>query len=170
MRKATLRFLTIPLLCFGGTLQSEQPKGALQNSTLPPFKPYATVNQLMASLVDPAADVIWEASGTIITTNGTEERHPKNAKEWMKVRDNAILLAEVGNLLMISPRARDNGEWMKAATGLIESGEKPVIAAKAKDAGRMFALGGELYEKCLDCHEQYASWGSRQPGRKRVGL
>jgi len=155
MRKSTLRLVTISVLCFGGTLQSEQPSAALQNSKQPPFRPYATVKQLMDSIIDPAADVIWEASGTIISETGTEERRPKNEKEWAQVRNSAILLTEAGNLLMISPRARDNGEWMKAAGSLTEIGEKLVGAADTKDVGQVFDFGGELYQKCLDCHQQY---------------
>jgi hypothetical protein len=155
MRKMTIPVVVISLLCLGGSLRSEQPLPAPQNSGKTPFRPYATVAQVMNSIIDPAADVIWEASGTIVTETGTEQRQPKDEEEWVHVRNNAILLTEAGNLLMISPRARDNGAWMKAATSLMETGEKLVGAADAKEVDKMFALGGELYQKCLDCHQQY---------------
>ena len=38
--------------------------------TGPPFRTDATVRMLMANLVDPAADLVWDAVGTIVDVNG----------------------------------------------------------------------------------------------------
>src|SRR5438552_16647684 len=43
----------------------------------PPFKPVADVKQLMQGAIDPNADIIWEATGTIVV----ESRHREPAPE-----------------------------------------------------------------------------------------
>jgi len=110
---------------------------------------------MMDMLVDPAADEFWSASGQIVTAAGVEQRGPKNSEEWTKVQDNAMLLAESGNLLMMSPRAQDDDQWMKSAQALVDKGQAAYQAARSKDVERMFAFGGDLYDTCLHCHQLY---------------
>lgn len=121
----------------------------------PPYKPVADVKGLMADIVDPSADDVWGASGWITTKDGVYERSPKNNEEWTVVRNRAMTLAETGNLLMMTPRAKDGGQWMTFARALVEKGEECVQAAEAKSTQRMFDKGGELYQTCLNCHQQY---------------
>lgn len=125
-----------------------------------PFKPVADVKQLMNDVIDPAADAIWEASGTITTAAGSYERGPKTEEEWTAVRNNAMVLAESGNLLMMVPRiivgaSQDGGEWMTLSRALVEKGEASLRAVEAKDAKQIFDVGGEVYQTCLNCHKQY---------------
>src|SRR5919198_2712862 len=90
----------------------------------PPFKPIADVKQLMQCAIDPSADVLWEATGEIITPEGSTPRRPKNDEEWAEVRNAAIVLTESGNLLMMVPRAKDGDEWMKRSQELIDVGPR----------------------------------------------
>jgi hypothetical protein len=121
----------------------------------PPFKPVADVKQLMQAAVDPSADAIWEASGSIITAAGEEHRHPKNDEEWTAVRNSAIVLTEAGNLLMMVPRAKDGDQWMKRSQEMIDQGVRAWKAAEAKNVDQLFTVGGDLYETCSQCHQQY---------------
>jgi len=121
----------------------------------PPFKPVADVKQLMQTVIDPAADVIWEATGTIITLEGTEERAPKNEEEWNAIRTQAMMLTESGNLLMMVPRAMDGGAWMTLSQGLVDTGVTALRAAEAKNVNQLFTAGGAIYEACVNCHQQY---------------
>ena len=109
----------------------------------------------MNDILDPAADDVWGASGWIETKDGVVERGPKNNEEWTAVRNRAMTVAEAGNLLMIVPRAKDGGQWMTFARALVDKGEECVKAADAKSKQRMFDVGAELYQTCLDCHQQY---------------
>src|SRR4026209_375273 len=77
----------------------------------PAFKPVGSVKQIMEAAIHPASEVVFEAVGTILTLGGVEEIAPKNDEEWTKVRDNALILAESGNLLMIGNRVKDKGDW-----------------------------------------------------------
>jgi hypothetical protein len=121
----------------------------------PPFRPVADVKEIMQSIVDPAAGDVWGASGWITTKEGTVERGPTTASEWSQVRKQAVTLTEAGNLLMIAPRAKDEGQWMALARALVDKGEESVKAAEQKNKQRMFDVGGELYQICLNCHQQY---------------
>jgi hypothetical protein len=129
--------------------------GACGGPQPPPFKPVADIKQLMQGAIDPNADVIWEATGTIVSKTGVENRHPKNQAEWDAVRNSAIVLAEAGNLLMMSPRAKDGDLWMKRSQEMIDTGVAAWRAAEAKNVDRLFTIGGDLYEACSHCHQDY---------------
>ena len=121
---------------------------------LPPFKPVADVKQLMA-VIDESADVIWEATGEIISKDGVLERRPKNQEEWDKVRNAAIMLTESGNLLMMTPRAKDGDVWMQRAQEMVDTGQAAWKAAEAKNRDQLFTIGGDVYEACSHCHQAY---------------
>jgi len=121
----------------------------------PPYKPVADVKQLMQAMVDPAADALWEKSGYIVTTAGTQKRQPKNDEEWAALRNHAITITESANLLMMPPRAKDGGLWIKDAQELRAQGEAMWRAADAKDVDQLFTVGTALYEACVSCHERY---------------
>jgi hypothetical protein len=129
---------------------------ACGGSQPPPFQPVADVKQLMASVVDPAADVYWEAVGTVIDDKGVTEIAPATAEEWDQVRNAAYVFAEAGNLLMMSSRAKDGGEWMKEARALVDAGQKAVRAAESHDRNAVFNAGAEVYDVCTSCHVKYA--------------
>jgi hypothetical protein len=122
----------------------------------PPFQPVADVKQLMASVVDPAADKYWEAVGTVIDETGVTEIGPSSAEEWDEVRNAAYIFAEAGNLLMMSSRAQDGGDWMKESRALVDAGRKAVRAAEAHDRQAVFDAGAEVYDVCTSCHVKYA--------------
>lgn len=124
--------------------------------TPPPFKPVADVKQLMASVVEPAAEVYWDAVGWIVDANGTIEVQPQSAEEWDAVRNAAFVVAESGNLLMMSSRARDGGDWMQMSQTLIQAGERAIRAAEAHDKQAVFDVGAEVYDACTNCHAKYA--------------
>ena len=121
----------------------------------PPFKPIADTKLLMQSVVDPSADVIWDSVKTIITAEGAEEIRPRTEAEWTAVRNSAVILAESGNLMMIPARAKDGGEWMIRAQELVAAGEAAMRAAEAKNADRLFTVGGDIYDACSHCHHKY---------------
>ena len=126
----------------------------------PAFKPVASVKQLMAATILPSSEVLFDAVGTVISSSGVEEIAPKNDEEWATVRNNALTLAESGNLLMIGDRARDKGAWMKMSQALVDAGVVALKAAEDKNPEALFEAGGEVYEVCQQCHNQYWKQGS----------
>ena len=121
----------------------------------PPFKPVANVKELMNSVIDPSADLIWDSVATIQTPGETEERRPHTTEEWTKVQDAATVVAESGNLLMMVPRAKDGDVWMKMAQGLIDAGAEARRGAEAKDPEAVFTAGANIYYACSNCHVRY---------------
>ncbi len=133
----------------------------------PPFKPVADVQQLMEMMVDPAADVVWDAVGTVITAAETNEWFPQTDEEWATVRNSAVVLMESGNLLMMGSRARDQDAWMRMAQGLVDAGALAMEAAESKDPDAVFAVGEDVYIACDRCHNLY--WVGDEDRRPVLG-
>lgn len=121
----------------------------------PPFEPRANVKELMVSMVDPAADVLWDSVGTIISEEGVDEWYPKTDEEWAKVRASTVVIMEAGNLLMIGNRARDQELWMELSRGMIDAGAKALAAVETRDPDAVFAVGEDVYVACDRCHGLY---------------
>lgn len=130
--------------------------GCNRTAPPPPFRPVADVKQLMASIIEPAAEIYWDAVGTVIDEKGVVEIEPKTAEEWDAVRNSAYVVAESGNLLMMSNRAKDGGDWMKLAQALVDVGQRAIQAAEARNKTAVFDAGAEVYEACTNCHARYA--------------
>jgi hypothetical protein len=143
-----LRILVLVAVCASALSACGAPAG-------PPFKPVADTKLLMQSIVDPNADVIWDSVKSIVTAAGVEEIRPKNEAEWAAVRNSAVTLAESGNLMMMVPRAKNGDEWMTLARELIDTSERAIHAAEARNADQIFTIGGDIYEACSHCHQKY---------------
>lgn len=119
----------------------------------PGIKSVGTMSELMLDVIYPTSDEIFYV--------GRDEK--KSVKDWMDLRNNALILAESANLLMADNRARDKDQWMKDAQLLRVVGNKAFIAAKAKDLPALEALNAELYESCQSCHVHYRPGYKRKP-------
>ena len=109
----------------------------------------------MQAIVDPAADAIWEAVGSVMTPGGTTELAPHTDDEWLAVQNGALALAESGNLLLMPSRTGGNEEWIRLTQQMIDLSEKASKAAAAKNAAGVFDLGAEIYDVCTNCHRQF---------------
>ena len=157
-----------------------QQRAAAPPASEPAYLPTATVKDLMLSVVDPSADVVWLSVTTVVDDKGLVETVPKSDEEWTKVRHGAVTLMEAANLLMIPGRrvarpgeksetpgvelepeemdaliAKDRGAWNKRATHLHDVVADVIRAIDAKDANRVFELGEQIEEACENCHRQY---------------
>lgn len=121
----------------------------------PPLRLHADVKQLMASVIDPSADIIWESVGFIDTATGTEEIRPRSNEEWDAVQNAAWVLAEAANSLMIGNRPKDTGDWMRYSQEFADISLKAARAAEAHDAEALFTAGSDVYLGCTACHNAY---------------
>jgi len=110
----------------------------------------------MSGIVEPAAELYWDAVGEVEDSAGVHATAPATGEQWTAVRNGALIVAESGNLLMLAGRARDSTEWMTLSRGMIDAGRKAMLAAAAHDSKAVFDAGAELYESCVACHERYA--------------
>lgn len=123
----------------------------------PPAAPKValSIKELMERVIDPPADVFWEASGTIITAAGETSRAPTTEAGWQAAVNAAATLVEASNLLMMPGRARDQKEWMQYARQLQTAAAAGMKAAQAKDERAVFDTGGEIFLACRSCHMKY---------------
>jgi hypothetical protein len=120
-----------------------------------PYKPVATVVDLMRSMVEIPAEIYWESVSVVVDAEGTHENMPETDLEWIEVWAAAMTLAETGNLLMMPPRAVDNDEWIRMSTDMVDVSLKAAQIASARDFEGMLAVGEEIYNVCLECHQTY---------------
>lgn len=132
-------------------------------SAPPPFTTELNLKQLMTLVIDPSADVVWDSVKTIITAEGAKEIAPKTDEEWMAVRTGAATLIEAGNMLMLDGRAMDQQSWMASARRLSAAGAATLRAAESKNAEGVFNAGGQIYNACKICHDNYAHFDDK-PG------
>jgi cytochrome c556 len=117
-----------------------------------PFKPVTTVKELMQATVEPTSDVVFDAA---VWVNGEPFGVPKDDAEWEKVRQNALTLAESGNLLMMPTRAKDQLGWMTRSQALVDAGLAAAKAAETRNVETIFRAGGQIGLACDGCHQQY---------------
>lgn len=142
---------------------SETPKAATVVETppttpVPPaatMTPVVTMKQLMDEVFEQAADEYWNAVGSTTDKNGTVDHAPKNDEEWAAVRNQATILTEAANLLMMDGRALNRGEWMTLSKAMSRAASRARDAAAAHDRTRVFDVGAELYDSCVNCHSKY---------------
>jgi hypothetical protein len=163
------------------TAQTQSPEHTDSARVDPPeYFPTATVKDLMQSVVDPAADVVWLSVTTVQSAQGTVEKAPKTDEEWTMVRHGAIALTEAANLLMVPGRHvarpgeksetpgvelepsemevlinQDPAAWHKRARALHDAGLAALQAIDAKDATKVFEVGEQIERACEGCHSQY---------------
>ena len=182
-RFSWLRFLVVlfcsVLLVFGTACRGQQ-----QEPQQPEYTPTATIKDLMLSIIDPSADVVWNSVATVVTLNGTEERveeiFPRTDEEWTNVRHGVITLVEAANLLVMPGRrvARPGEKsefpgielepeemevlinegrevWNRRATALRDASLAALQAIDAQDADTLLEVGAEIEVACESCHLQY---------------
>ena len=144
----TLRLLTIGLLFALASCARQQ------QTTSPPYEVAIDIRHTMELIIDPAADMIWDSAGSVITAAGEQDLAPTTPEGWAKVEAAAAVLTESGNLLMIPGRSA-GPDWNEHASGLISTGKLAMAAAQQQDASALFDAGGRIYQVCLACHNQY---------------
>ena len=142
--------------------------------------PAATIKDLMDSIVDPSADVVWNAVVTTVGPDGTVEKAPHTNEEWAELRRGAIRLVESSNLLLMPGRHvagpgeksetpgielepaemeallnKDRGAWDARVDAFRAVSLDVLSAIDAKDATRLFDVGDKLDTACENCHKQY---------------
>ena len=175
-----LSMLAFCLALIGACQSQPQAPAAAAAPGEPTYLATATIKDLMLSLVDPSADVVWLSVTTIVDEKGLVETVPKTDEEWKKVRHGAIALAEAANLLMMPGRrvaqpgeksdtpgvelepdemdvliAKDRAAWNERATHLHDAATNVIAAIEAKDGTKVFELGEQIEEACENCHKQY---------------
>lgn len=103
----------------------------------------ASVKQLMATIEGPLNSAI----GGMSKAGG-----PKDDKEWAQAQNNAALLAEGAQLLLLGSRPKDQDVWVKTSNALTESASAAMKAAEAKDLEAWKTAVSGIGKSCAGCH------------------
>jgi hypothetical protein len=140
-----------------------------------------SIKELMDSVVDPSADDVWGAVGTVVDkAEGIKEMIPKTEEEWAAVRRASVRIAEAGNLLAMpgrrtappgtkseTPGVELEPEEMDAlirgnrigfesfARALNGIGRELVGAADEKNADKILEIGARMEDVCESCHQTF---------------
>ncbi len=161
-------------------------RGRQQEPQQPEYTPTATIKDLMVSIVDPAADVVWTSVVTVVSEKGIEEQVPQTDEDWLNVRGGAIRLAEAANLLMMPGRRvarpgeksetpgvelepeeietninKDRETWNRMAKALHDATLVALQAIERKDPEAIVDAGDGMEMACESCHSHY--WYPDQP-------
>src|SRR5262245_17387492 len=110
----------------------------------PAIAPVASVKQIMAGIVSPAATVIFDSVGTIVDATGIHEKQPSTDAEWAAVGASAAAIVESSNLMVMGNRAIDREDWVKMSKALADAGMIVLKATEAKDPMGILAAGETL--------------------------
>ena len=119
----------------------------------------ATVHDMMVGLVEPAAAVVWESVGTIVSREGRTNWAPETDAEWERVHLGAMMVAESGNLLLVEGRGDGRDGWAMLARALVDAGLEAIVSVESRDPEAVFDVGGVIYDACANCHDRYLVGG-----------
>jgi len=163
-------------------------KPAAPSASASNFKPSATLQELMLSVIDPNVDPIWNSISTVVSAEGAVEKRPETEEDWATLRNHAISLREVSNLLVIEGRdvahshantssheselkaeaiqaliAAQWPEFIQRAHALHDAANLAVEAIDAKNVDRLEEVGGIIEHACESCHSQFWYPGDKRP-------
>lgn len=145
-------------------------------SVAPGIQPYASLQEVMDGIIDPAADDLWGSVETTVSSEGVQEKQPHTPAEWAEVRRKAITLIEASNLLAIEGRqvgakpfpaeaegaldsvqiqrriADERAVFVVFAGSLRASAQQALAAIDARDPAALVQAGGALDGVCEGCH------------------
>ena len=146
------------------------------------YRPVASIQDIMQSIVDPSADALWDSVSTETTAAGVEEKRPHSDAEWGALRQLAVRLVEASNLLVVEGRAvAQSGReledaklkgilapaeirrridaapsvFIERAHDLQHASELALAAVEARDAERLLQAGSSIDHACEQCHLGY---------------
>ena len=165
---------------------------SVKSSLLTEMTPVVSVKELMANMIDPIADNIFDAVWWDTTGKGVVEHRPSTDEDWDKIKTGAVTLAE-GIFLLKVPRPfapvgdvnnslgpnppelspaqikakidKDPVLWIAKIQALRNTSLEILEVVKRKDVDALWQAGGDLDQACEACHLEY--W---YPGDKATVL
>jgi len=145
-----------------------------------PFHPSATLQELMLAVIDPNIDPIWNAVSTEITQAGVIETAPQTPEQWERLRQHAITLREVSNLLVLDGRKVavldtstsshaseltaseieqlirvNKTDFVRHAHALHAAADLTLQAIEKRDIHALEQAGALVEHSCESCHSQF---------------
>ena len=111
------------------------------------FVPVANVTEIMQTLVIPSSNELFNVGLEV----------PETDEGWQLVEQNALILAESANLLMLPSRSEGRQGWIDAAQDMSAAGRQALEAARGRngDMEEWFTVADQVLEACSSCHDEY---------------
>jgi hypothetical protein len=142
--------ISVSLVLAGCAPTPEKPAAQAQ----PEFKGVVPINDIMVSIVDHNAHMIWNAAGD-------PKLAPKTDQDWHNLEHAATALAASGNMILIPGPPKDDQEWVKDpewkkyAQDVTNAGLKAVLAVEHRDIKELSTAGDDLVVTCEACHKKF---------------
>ena len=145
-----------------------------------PFRPIATVREVMNTVIDPSIDEVWNAVGSVVDPKGLTDRAPKTDEEWAALRRHALIVSEAANLLLMherpiappgapslapgieltpeeiqSLRDKNPDAWNSYVLAFQDSLKPALAAIDKKDPVALFEAGAPIDTTCENCHSTF---------------
>ena len=142
--------------------------------------PPLSVREIMAKVIDPSADLVWGAAGTVEDENGSHDLAPNTEADWVKLSMGAKRLAEGANMLLSGdlriapPGAKsaapgielepeqvarlvnaDKKTFRAFAIAIRDLASEAEMAALQKNAKPLLDIGSRLDAVCESCHRTF---------------
>jgi len=144
------------------------------------YNTQVTIREIMATLIDPHADALWNSVKVVSDESGIIEYFPESDEEWQSLRQSAISIIEGSNALMMPGRAvappgasgifpdyeftpaeveeklaEDRLSWIGFSRNLQDAAIELLNAVDEQDTNRLTEWGAYLDEACESCHSVY---------------
>ena len=145
-----------------------------------PYRPVASIREVMNSVIDPSIDVVWNSVATVIDDGRMTDRAPSSDEDWAEVRRHALIVSEAANLLLMHDRPVAPPGAPSQAPGIelapeeiralidknrdgwnfyvqqLQDSLKPALAAiDAKDPQALLDAGEQIDTTCENCHQVF---------------
>lgn len=188
MSRVAIRTTLLIMVCAallaacGGPPVAEAPGSGATPALWGDMKPVVSVKELMRDMLDPIADNVFNAVGTVVTDKGTVDTIPTTDEDWAKIQIGAVTLAEGAYLLKV-PRPfappgdlnnstgpnpvelspdqilakvkKDPVEWNARIEALRNVALEVMDIVKKKDASQLWDAAEDLDTACESCHRSY---------------
>lgn len=146
----------------------------------PPYRPVASIREVMNSVIDPSIDAVWNSVATIVDDGRMTDRAPATDEDWAEVRRHALIVSEAANLLLMRDRPvappgagsqapdvelppeeiralidKNRDGWNVYARQLQDSLKPALAAIEAKDPTALFEAGEAIDTACENCHQVF---------------
>lgn len=178
--KAVFKIRSLMKLALASMLSASFP-GTFAADAAPPYSTDITLSDIMASIVMPAADVLWKAVSEDASATGTVVTAPQTDEDWTNVRNSAVALAAATNLLLLPQleianaaqaaeqpppgelvpaeiadlRKSNMPAWTAHALLLHDTALKAIKVIDAHDVAGLSNVGGDIDAACESCHLQF---------------
>ena len=150
IRTSAMAFaLGLTALLAGCAPTTEKPAAQAQ----PQFKGVVPINDIMVSVVDHNAHIIWNAADPKMA--------PKTDQDWHVLEHAATTIAVAGNMILIPGPPKDDHlwvsdpAWQQLAQDETNAGLKAIAAVDHHDLKALEAAGDDLVVTCEACHKKF---------------